>query len=158
MRLWRIAAETRDYPADDLSGNGAARFPGRWNDIGEPLVYCATALSLAVLETTAHLHGALPLNRFVVVIEVPDPVWKARQELAADALPAAWRAIPAGQASMRIGSHWLASGRSAILLVPSAIVPEEQVPLINPLHPDSRTIRAEVTRAFHYHALLRAAQ
>lgn len=155
MRLWRIAAETRDYPADDLSGNGAARFSGRWNDIGEPLVYCATTLSLAVLETTAHLQGVLPLNRFVVAIEVSDAVWEARQEFAADALPAAWRAIPAGQASVRIGSGWLASRRSAILLVPSVIVPEERVALVNPLHPDSRALRAEVVRAFEYHALLR---
>ncbi|MCO5095477.1 MAG: RES domain-containing protein [Chiayiivirga sp.] len=155
MRLWRIAAETRDYPADDLSGNGAARFPGRWNDLGEPLLYCATSLSLAVLETTAHLQGVLPLNRFVVAIEVSDAVWEARQEFAADALPAAWRAIPAGQASVRIGSGWLASRRSAILLVPSVIVPEERVALVNPLHPDSRALRAEVVRVFEYHALLR---
>ena len=29
MRLWRIAAETRRYPADDLTGGGAAISPGR---------------------------------------------------------------------------------------------------------------------------------
>ncbi|MFA5684694.1 MAG: RES family NAD+ phosphorylase [Lysobacteraceae bacterium] len=155
MRLWRIAAETRDYPADDLSGNGAAHFPGRWNEAGEPVLYCATTLSLAALETTAHLAGALPLDRFVVAIDVPDVVWAARETLDAADLPPAWRAIPAGQASVRIGSAWLTAGRSAILLVPSVIVPEESVALINPLHPASRDIRAKALRLFEYHAVRR---
>ena len=51
MKLWRIAAETRQYAADDLSGAGAARHPGRWNDVGEPVLYTAPSISLAVLET-----------------------------------------------------------------------------------------------------------
>ena len=29
--VWRIAADTRDYPADDLSGAGAKATGGRWN-------------------------------------------------------------------------------------------------------------------------------
>lgn len=157
MRLWRIAAETRAYPADDLSGNGAARFPGRWNDAGEPVLYCATTLAVAVLETAAHIgDGGLPLNRFVVVIDVPDQVWAQHERLEPADLPPAWRAMPAGQASVRIGSAWLVSLRSPILLLPSAIVPEEQVALVNPLHPASRAIQAQVMRPFDYRALFRA--
>ena len=156
MRLWRIAAETRSYPADDLSGNGAARFPGRWNDSGEPVLYCATTLAVAVLETAAHIgDGGLPLNRFVVAIDVPEKVWAQHERIAPDDLPPAWRAMPAGQASVRIGSVWLAARRSPILLVPSAIVPEEPVALINPSHPASHAIGAQVIRPFDYRVLFR---
>ena len=156
MKLWRIAAETREYSADDLSGDGAAKYPGRWNDVGEPVVYAAPTIALAVLETAAHIddHG-LPLNRFVVEIAVPEDVWSAREELDPDALPPEWSAIPAGRASVQIGSEWLISRRTPILLVPSVIIPEERAVLINPKHPESTRITARAIRAFDYNRLFR---
>ena len=158
MNVWRIAAETRAYAAHDLSGGGAAARPGRWNDERQPLVYAATHIALAVLETAAHMDDAgLPLNRFLVRIKVPDEVWAAREEFDAASLPASWAAIPAGRASVRTGSRWIASLRCAIALVPSVIVPEEQVALINPAHSDARKLRASVVRPFDYNRLFRPA-
>jgi RES domain-containing protein len=126
MKLWRIAGETRAYRADDMSGAGAAKSPGRWNDDGQRVLYTATSLALAALETAAYVdaHG-LPLNRHVVSIEVPAAVWKARIQFTPQDLPGGWDAVPAGMASVRIGSQWLTSLASAIALVPSVIVPEE---------------------------------
>lgn len=156
MKLWRIAAETRKYAATDLSGTGAAANPGRWNDDGEPVVYCAPTIAIAVLETAAHVDAAgLPLNRYLVEMDVADPAWGRREELDAARLPATWAAIPAGRASVRIGSEWLSSMRSAILLVPSVIVPEERASLVNPRHPDARAISAKVVRLFEYDRLFR---
>lgn len=156
MNLWRIAAETRDYPADDLTGGGAAKHPGRWNDTGEPVVYCAPTIAMAVLETAAHIDDAgLPLNRFVVRIDIPDAVWAQREERTPDQLPVAWSAIPAGRASAKKGSAWLASRSAAILLLPSVIVPEERIALINPRHAAATAISAEVMRPFDYNALFR---
>ena len=78
MNLWRIATETRAYAPNDLSGAGAAKNPGRWNAATESVVYCAPTLAMAVLETAAHIDDSgLPLNKFVVLIEVPDAVWPA---------------------------------------------------------------------------------
>ena len=157
MRLWRIAAETREYAATDLSGAGAAKSPGRWNDYKEPVVYCAPSIAMAVLETAAHIDDAgLPLNRYLVAIEAPDVVWPRREELDVAKLPPTWAAIPAGRASVKIGSDWLTSVRSAILMVPSVIVPEELAALINPRHPDSFTITAKVVRPFEYSRLFRS--
>jgi len=51
MILWRIAADTRKYGADDLSGGGAAASPGRWNDEGQVALYTAPTIAIAVLET-----------------------------------------------------------------------------------------------------------
>ena len=135
MVLWRIASETRRYGAADLTGAGAAAKPGRWNAIGEPVLYAAPTLAMAVLETAAHIDDAgLPQNRFVVRIDVPDKIWRARTTL---------------------GSKWLREGASALLEVPSVIVPEESVVVINPAHRDSARIKAAVVRPFEYQRLYR---
>ena len=157
MNLWRIAAQTRRHAADDLSGAGAAANPGRWNDEGQPIVYAAPTIAMAVLETAAHVDAAgLPLNRFLVRIEVPDHAWAAREELGPADLPPAWAAIPAGMASVDVGARWLAALRSLVLLVPSVIVPEERVALVNPAHPAAAKVRARVLRLFEYDRLFRA--
>jgi RES domain-containing protein len=156
MRLWRIAAETRKYSADDLSEAGAALSPGRWNDENEALVYCAPTIAMAVLETAAHVNDAgLPLNRFVVAIDVPDAVWARRELLDKTKLPPTWAAIPAGRASVAIGSRWLAAKRTAILVAPSVVVPEEDITLINPVHADAAGIGANAIRQFEYSRLFR---
>ena len=156
MILWRIATETRKYAADDLSGGGSAARPGRWNDSGEPVVYCAPTIAMAVLETAAHIDDAgLPLNKYLVEIAVPDAVWALRQQVPVAALPVTWDAVPAGRASVQVGSAWLASLSSPIFLVPSVIVPEEEVVLINPRHSQSASISATVRRKFEYNVLFR---
>lgn len=158
MILWRIATETRAYSADDLSGTGAAKAPGRWNAATEPVVYCAPTIAMAVLETAAHVDdGGLPLNRFLVEIRVPDAVWAQRDEVAAAALPATWNAIPSGRGSVKFGSDWLASLRTPTLALPSVIVPEESIVLINPRHPAAAGITARTLRRFEYNPLFRRA-
>jgi RES domain-containing protein len=143
--------------ATDLSGMGAAANPGRWNDEKEPAVYCAPTIAIAVLETAAHIDDAgLPLNRYLVEIDVPEGLWARREELDPAKLPATWAAIPAGRASVRIGSAWLSSLRSTILLVPSVIVPEERAALINPRHPGAGAVTAKVVRLFEYGRLFRS--
>lgn len=157
MILWRIAAETRSYPADDLSGNGAANNPGRWNDDGQPVLYTAPTIAMAILETAAHIDAAgLPLNRFLIRIEVPDAFWDAREQASVSSLPLTWSAIPAGKGSVEVGAAWLRSMRSLILVVPSVIAPEESATLINPAHRDAPSVRADVVRPFEYERLFRA--
>lgn len=154
MRLWRIAAETRKYSADDLSGAGAANSPGRWNENKEPVIYSAPTIAMAVLETAAHVDDSgLPLNRYLVEINVPDDVWAQHEEIGPAKLPPTWAAIPAGRASVKVGSEWLSSLRTPILMVPSVIVPEEWVSLINPRHPAAPKITAMVVRLYDYNRL-----
>ena len=157
MKLWRIAAETRKYPATDLSGGGAASSPGRWNNDKEPVVYSAPAIAMAVLETAAHVDDSgLPLNRYLVEIDVPDDVWAKREQIDIAKLPPTWAAIPAGRASVKVGSNWLSSLTSPILMVPSVIVPEEWVSLINPKHSEASRITAKLVRLFEYNRLFRS--
>jgi RES domain-containing protein len=156
MRLWRIAAATRTYRADDLGGVGAALAPGRWNDVGEHVVYCAASISLAVLETCAHVDPAgLPMNRFLVAIDVPEALWQSAARRVVTELDRTWCAIPASQASVAVGSAWYLGGRELLLRVPSVIVPEEDVVLVNARHADARRLSATIVRPHEYDRLFR---
>lgn len=147
--VWRIATDAPGYTADDLTGAGAKLSGGRWNRSGSAMLYCASNISLAVLETFVHLKaGGLPLNRYLVELTIPEPVWKIATVLAPP--PVGWDAIPAGKVSLDEGDRWLKSGPSAVLIVPSAIVAEEFNVLINPLHPDARRIGARKIRKWTY--------
>jgi RES domain-containing protein len=151
MRAWRIATDTPDYLADDLSGAGAKLTGGRWNRPGLPVLYCADTPSLACLETLAHLgNSGLPLNRYLVAVDIPDLVWRARERYLPASLPVGWDATPAGKVSLGFGDDWLISQRSAVLVVPSAIVPEDSVILISPLHRGAAAITASKTRKWLY--------
>jgi len=151
LALWRIAKATPHCTADDLSGGGAAEFGGRWNSKGKHVVYASSSIALATLETLAHLSDAIAVrNRFLVRIEVPREVWKKRIEVAIDELPPSWLAEPPARATMAYGDRWLASGASALLLVPSVIVHEESNVLINPAHRDAKRIRSSIARQFIY--------
>lgn len=149
--VWRIATDTPAYEADDLSGAGARATGGRWNEAGIAVVYASESRALACLETVVHLNAAgLPLNRYLVAVTIPDDVWAdARTETPAS-LPVGWDAEPAGKVSIQFGTAWVRSGRSALLLVPSVIVPEEANLLINPAHADSARITAVKQRRWLY--------
>lgn len=148
VALWRIAATTPKYVADDMSGAGAKNTGGRWNSAGTAVTYSSESIALAVHETIVHMRsGGLPLNRYLVRIDVPDDVWTARQVLTP---PVGWDALPAGMVSMQAGDSWLLSKVSALLVVPSVIVPEESNVLISPLHPDAAHIAATILRKWHY--------
>ena len=115
------------------------------------MLYCAESASLACLETLVHL-GAwnLPLKRFLVAVDIPEALWKSRKAIDAESLPDAWNSFPAMQASTNFGDDWLKRKQSAVLVVPSAIVPEDAVILINPQHADSRRIKAVKLRVWQY--------
>jgi RES domain-containing protein len=147
--VWRIATDTPGYTADDLTGAGAKISGGRWNRPGNAMLYCASNISLAVLETFVHLKaGGLPLNRYLVELTIPDAVWNSAARLALP--PVGWDAIPAGKVSLDEGDRWLKANGSAVLIVPSAIVAEEANVLVNPLHPDARRIKARKVRKWTY--------
>lgn len=160
-RVWRIATDTPDYTADDLNGTGAKFSGGRWNRKGVPMVYASASIALACLETLVHLGPTpLPLNRYLVQIDIPDPVFEKRgifEQLASPARRVGWDAEPAGRVSLTLGSEWALSLASAILDIPSVIVAEERNYLINPAHPEAALITATKLRRFHYDDRLRQA-
>ena len=97
---WRIATDAPAYEADDMTGAGARLTGGRWNEAGVPIVYAAENRALACLETIVHLNaGALPLNRTLVEIAIPDDLWAARERSTRPRWSAGTPARQAGPAS-----------------------------------------------------------
>jgi len=149
--FWRIATDTLEYTADDASGAGAERSGGRWNPRGTPLMYASSTRALACLETVVHLGGAvaLPLNRYLVRIDLPPDLWAVRTVFDA-AQHVGWDALPPGRVSMAWGAAWAQGAQSCLAEVPSVIVPEECNLLINPRHPQARHVRASKQRRWLY--------
>jgi RES domain-containing protein len=148
VTVYRIATETPASSANDLSGTGAKASGGRWNHKGTPVVYCASNRALACLETVVHLAaGGLPLNRFLVDIDIPDEIWASAQNACP---PEGWDAEPCRLTSLAFGHKWITDNKTALMLVPSVIVPEEMNVLINPVHPDARRITALTRRRWTY--------
>ncbi len=155
--VFRIASTSPSYTYDDMTGKGAEMSGGRWSRRGVPVVYTASSVALAALETIVHTDtGAWPLNRYVLEIAVPDDVWSAGEDIGKlGTLPAVWDAQPAPKETLDFGDDWLASRRSALLIVPSLIVPQEANILINPQHPESGHIRITKTTKFIYDGRIR---
>lgn len=137
LRAWRIVqAHLAEYA---FNGEGARLYGGRWNHPGTAVVYTAETKSLALLELLVHV-SAQQLLRAYVCIRVDFENALIKQINPRD-LPKGWRNYPASSATRDIGSEWVASGPSAVLAVPSVIVPEEWNYLLNPAHPEFRRVR-----------------
>ena len=145
ITAWRIVpAHYADAP---FTGEGARRFGGRWNSPGRAVVYTSAHQSLAALEILVHLNPRIPL-RFKAFAVHFEESWIER--LPASALPPDWRNEPPGAATMRCGDRWLESGRSAVLAVPSAIIPVEENYLLNPVHPDFSRLQIDAPKDFSF--------
>ncbi|HZS81039.1 MAG TPA: RES family NAD+ phosphorylase, partial [Herbaspirillum sp.] len=124
-----------------------------WNHPDTPMLYCASSIALACLETMVHIAaGSLPLNRYLVRIDVPDDVWDGAQTLTAASAPAGWDALPEGKVSLDYGTQWAMSKSTALLCVPSVVVPEEWNVLVNPKHADAARVTATKLRKWIYDA------
>jgi RES domain-containing protein len=128
-----------------LDGEGARRVGGRWNSPGQPVVYMAQSAALAALENLVHMSRQdYPTGYVIVEATILDHVL----------IPEHTRFLDPGSPSeMRqrtTGDDWLASGESAVLRVPSAVVTWEWNYLINPEHLDSAQITIEPPVAMRF--------
>lgn len=129
---WRVVKEKHAKTA--FSGDGARVYGGRWNSAGLSLVYCSEHLSLAVLETLVHIAPVMLRGKFRAYrVRFDDSLVATISE---KKLPKNWDAQPPAAASKNVGDEWIRSGRSAVLSVPSVLVPLERTLLLNPKHPD----------------------
>lgn len=149
IRVYRILRKPSSKKP--LDGEGAYRFGGRWSSPGTRIAYTAEHLSLAMLEYFVHIETSDPPKDLVVVAaDIPDAV--SRIVVAPQHLPPNWRQVPAPPGLAAIGDAFAAERKSAVLVVPSALVPAETNWLINPVHPEFREIRVHAAEAFDYDA------
>lgn len=147
MRLWRSSDHA------DLSGRGGVRFDGRWHSRGRRIVYLSDHPASALLEILVHLEidaEDLPSGYQLLAVDIPEHVAFAKIE--AHELVPDWRNDAA--LTRATGDRWLAENRTALLRVPSAIVPAAVNWLLNPAHPDSTQARiVEIARTSSWIAL-----
>lgn len=136
MKLYRI---TTSKWAGKLSGSG---YPARWNSSGVFVIYTASSRALACLENLVHRSGeGLNGNFKITVINVPNDV--SSEQVSDDELPDMWFKRSEFSICRKIGDEWIKNGNSLLLRVPSSIIRDETNVLINPNHPEFKTV--EVT-------------
>lgn len=148
LRAFRIGDPEGRFPI--YSGEGAALTEGRWHEKGQEVIYASLHYGTAMLEKLAHYNGLLPPNQHFVEIEVP--AGTSYEVVTKDSLPGWDR--PDGRAARTFGSAWLRDRRSAILIVPSYVSREESNLLINPHHPEAKSIRPGLERPVRWDARL----
>ncbi len=136
MELFRIAK--KKY-LRDLSGTGARLYGGRWNHTGHSMVYCASTLALCVLEVLVHLDIKFIDSSFgYIQLSISED--KVHDQTENILLLEGWRSHPAPEFTRDIGSEWLQTNTSVGLRVPSAVLPQATNILLNPNHPDFRSV------------------
>ncbi len=143
---WRITKRKHSQTA--FSGSGARKYGGRWNSPGTSIVYTAQTQSLAVLEILVHLDGPELLQRYVLIgVEIARSLVR---DVSPSDLPRNWRADLVPAAVRQILDEWIESGASAVLRVPSTLVPAESNFLVNPAHPDFKKLVIQDPITFHF--------
>jgi RES domain-containing protein len=144
MRVWRVCR--RRHAAFD--GEGARLAGGRWNHPGTAMVYTSATLSLAALELLVHAApDEMPGDLVAVAAEIPDGVPKT--EIVIERVPDRdWRRYPALLDLCEWGTRWVSTLHSAVLGVPSAVIPGERNYLLNPAHKAFREIQVFAPEPF----------
>jgi RES domain-containing protein len=113
---------------------------GRWNHPGTPVVYTSGSLALACLEVFVHVSPSeAPGDLVSVAAEIPDGLPITR--VSVTQLPAEWRRYPPPESLAELGEDWVRRRRTAVMMVPSVVVPPESNYVLNPGHEDFRRIR-----------------
>ena len=150
MILYRLTLAK--YVETAFSGEGSRRVGGRWTPAGSPAVSTASSIALTVLETLVHVDSAIMPKHLVIRVDVPDSI--NITSFTSGELPNDWRETPAPAALQHIGRDWLDAGETALLQIPSVVFPKENNVIINPLHPDFKTLRIGEPDSFSIDARL----
>ena len=146
LTAWRITKHKHVKSA--FTGEGARLFGGRWNSPGTPIIYVAQSQSLAVLEVLVHLDSTAILEKYALLrIDFDE---SNVRDLNRSALPSSWRADPPPAETQAIGDEWAAAGKSVVLRVPSTLVPGESNFLLNPEHPEFKTLKIFKPQLFQF--------
>ena len=144
--MWRLCAAK--YGDTAFSGDGARLYGGRWSPSGIALAYAAESRALAVVEVLANVDDAETLFDVAWVLvsaAIPaDLIDKPTR------LPDSWRQFPHAIETQTLGMEWMRSKRSAVLRVPSAVVPGEWNYLIDPAHEDFKRVKIGPPESFAF--------
>lgn len=132
MIAYRIA--NLKYKEATLSGIGAEKVGGRWNEVGTRAVYCSENVSLALLEYYVHSENIAYLPKEILLAKIYFPDEFSIEQLID--LPENWSQYPYNSKTTELFTN-LAKDRNFFgLRVPSAVVGLESNIILNPLYKD----------------------
>jgi RES domain-containing protein len=143
LEAYRLVRTDRAEGA--FSGEGSRLFGGRWNPKGVAVVYCSQHLSLCVLEFRVNQDRFRPQDGYVFFrVLIPEQLV---ERLPLEHAPRGWdrRGLPSERPTpaQRFGERWVQEARSAVLEVPSAVLPPERNYVLNPQHRDFGQLHVE---------------
>jgi len=132
MYVYRVA--NKRYKDATLSGTGAEKVGGRWNQMGTRAVYCSENASLALLEYYVHSDNkaTLPKSILIAKIHIPDK-FKIEQ---IKVLPDTWNQFPYSSETTEIFTRQAFNRDFFGIKVPSTIMGLEFNFILNPLYRD----------------------
>lgn len=146
ITVYRIVKTKR---AEDLSGEGAKIYGGRWNAPGTPVLYTAQSRALAALEALVHIPYNVLSSQFSL-IEIQIPAKAEVLEIHLNSLPKDWTKNEHMEFLHGIGEKWIKKTKFPVMKVPSAIIPEEYNLIVNPLHPALKKMKIKKHRPFKF--------
>ena len=150
VTAWRITK--RRHARTAFSGEGARLYGGRWNSPGTSMIYVAESQALAVLEVLVHLDSSSLLETYVLIqVALEDSLIA---DLPSSSLPKNWGEDPAPASVQAVGDRWVSEAKTAVLRVPSTLVPGESNFLINPKHSDFRKLTISKPISFRFDSRL----
>lgn len=132
MVVYRIT--NHKYKDSTLSGLGAEKVGGRWNEVGIRAVYCSENISLALLEYYVHSENIAYLPKEILVAKIEFPGDFVIEEL--KEIPESWNQYPYSSKTTVIFTQLSKDRNFFALRVPSTIVGLESNFILNPLYKD----------------------
>jgi hypothetical protein len=150
VKAYRIT--NRDHTACD--GEGSRLYGGRWNHKGWPVVYFSDSEALAVLEMLANKTLIAPDSFALIEAEIPAEMVDGAHRVEAGDLgvDGEWKSPVAHEQRLtrNIGTEWAREGRSAVMIVPSAVVRTGRNLIVNPRHGDFGDITIDEPRPYGF--------
>ena len=130
MKIYRVA---KNKFVEDLSGEGARLYGGRWNKKGKSMLYFSEHLSLCLLELLTRVdYEFLSKDYAFIEVEISEKLITTLSDI--NTISKNWRVDPPISATTDFGSKWLLNNENLAMFVPSAVLPRERNILVNPNH------------------------
>lgn len=136
MKVWRLTRA----PFVALDGAGALQHGARYASPGRAVVHFASEPGLAVLVALRYLPRDLA--------GIADDYRLGWTDI--DAVPERLPVAADAEALRATGDAWLASGRSLLAAIASAVLPEADIVMMNVAHPDAAAVPPLTTRHFDF--------
>lgn len=113
---------------------------GRWNNSGKKVIYAAESIPLAFLENMIRRQGVGFNDDFkIMILEIPHK--QTITILDVSLLKKNWRDMNNYASCQTLGNAWFDAGKTLVLKVPSAVLPEDFNYVINATHADFKLVK-----------------